>query len=119
MPVSPLSLRVLTSSSVDRLVGRYDSLAFRFEQHRRGVGPLHFESPGDGGVFVKSPKIKLNSETTNARADFSTDTVEWWVYDMSQAGGTVSSKPADPPWGLRGVPVDLDVNQVEFFQPTN
>jgi lactoylglutathione lyase len=119
MPISSFTLPVIKSSRVERLVDFYRLVGLKFEQHQHGVGPVHFTATIGDVVFEIPPGTKSISETTNVRFVFSTDTLDYLMREVNQAGGTILSEPVESPWDLRAVIADPDGNKVEFSQQNN
>lgn len=113
-----LSLLVLRSRDIKRLVAFYQQLGLSFTLHRHGSGPEHYACENEQVVFEIYPYNEGSQDTTATRIGFTVNNIETAMAALTAAGGTVVSKPKQSPWGQRAVIDDPDGHRVELLERT-
>lgn len=112
-------LLVLRTNQIERCLAFYRSLGITFVLEQHGTGPLHYAADVDGVVFELYPLTAAQVlDAPDVRLGFAVARLSSTLDELAKAGGVVTSKPKDGPWGLRAVVRDPDGRAVELYEWT-
>jgi lactoylglutathione lyase len=113
----PLTLLVLKTRQIEKLLVFYRSLGIEFveEQHRKG--PIHYAGKLGETVFELYPATGDDSVDAEVRLGFSVPNLIETMTDLRSIGTSVVGEPKATDWGTRAVVRDPDGRVVELYQP--
>jgi lactoylglutathione lyase len=111
-----LSLLVLKTKQMERLVAFYRTLGITFTEERHGKGPIHFAAKIGDLVFELYPASEESPIDSSARLGFALTNLDEVVASFHALGSPVISAPQSSEWGYRAVVRDPDGRVVELYQ---
>ena len=111
-----LTLLVLKTLEVDRLLAFYQTLGFRFVEEQHGKGPVHYSATIGAMVFEIYPAAAVESVDSATRLGFEMANLAETVESLRSAGTPIISEPKETRWGARAVVRDPDGRAVELYQ---
>ena len=111
-----LSLVVIRSRDMEKLVSFYGALDFTFIRHRHGTGPEHFSCMMGGAVFEIYPAIKPEDSTTATWLGFTVPSLSQAVDWLRGIQAVVLVEPMDSPFARRAVVKDFKAHEVELYE---
>ena len=112
-----LTLLVLKSAQLDKLLEFYKALGIELTQERHGKGPLHFSALLGDTLLELYPLPDTSTATVDStRLGFRIASVDEVVQSLAQCGSIVVSPPQQTPGVYRAVVKDPDGRAVELYQ---
>jgi lactoylglutathione lyase len=112
-----LTLFVLKTRQIEKLLVFYRSIGIEFveEQHRKG--PLHYSGKLGETVFELYPATEDDSVDANVRLGFGVPMLIETMAALRSIGTSVVSELKATDWGTRAVVRDPEGRAVELYQP--
>lgn len=110
-----MTLIVIRSSTVSRVVEFYRCLGIDFTEERHETGPLHFAACLGGLVFEVYPAKNPTDVDRRTRLGFSTSDLSGAMNRLRTLDAEVLQQPSHSTWGVRAVVRDPDGRTVELY----
>jgi len=110
-----LSLLVLKTNQVERLLAFYRAIGIQFEEERHGNGPLHYAATMGCTVLELYPAAAADTDAVGIRVGFRVPNVLSAVESLRAGGAVIVSTPTASEWGSRAVVRDPDGRAVELY----
>jgi lactoylglutathione lyase len=111
-----LSLLVLKTHDVERLVTFYGLLGLAFDAEQHGKGPIHFAAQLGELVLEIYPLDQRQAVDVTTRVGFAVSALAEQLAKLEAAGVAIVSPLRQSSWGLRAVVRDPDGRAVELSQ---
>jgi lactoylglutathione lyase len=112
-----LSLLVLKTHEVERLVTFYGLLGLTFDAEQHGKGPVHFAALLGELVLEIYPLDQRQTVDATTRVGFAVSAIADLLPKLEAAGVFIVSPLRQSSWGLRAVVRDPDGRAVELIDP--
>jgi lactoylglutathione lyase len=109
-----LSLVVIQSSNLDRVLEFYRAIGLNFVCEKHGNGPEHYSCDLDGVIFEIYPRNPDLPCAETCRIGFRVDSIADTISRLHQIGAAANCTPKSSPWGCRAVVKDPDGRSVEL-----
>jgi lactoylglutathione lyase len=117
MGEATLSLVVLKTRQVDKLLRFYNSIGIEMTEEQHGKGPIHFSGRVGDLVLELYPlrEVGIPVDATT-RLGFTVANVDKVVQALQALGTPIDTEPQVTKWGFRGVVRDPDGRAIELYQ---
>lgn len=111
-----ISLLVLKTHQLDRMVAFYSLLGIEFREEQHGSGPIHFASQLQSIVFEIYPLTEGSEADTTTRLGFAVTDLDRALESLIEHGFSETKNAMQTPWGYRALVRDPDGRTVELYQ---
>jgi lactoylglutathione lyase len=111
-----LTLLVLKTRQIEKLLVFYRTLGVEFVEEQHGKGQVHYSGKLDETVFEIYPATGDNSVDAAIRLGFGVPSLSEAVATLRSTGTPIVSEPKTTDWGIRAVVRDPDGRAVELYQ---
>jgi predicted enzyme related to lactoylglutathione lyase len=112
-----LSLLVLKTQQMERLLSFYSSLGIELTEEKHGNGPAHYAGRiGDAVIEVYPLSKKDLPPDVTMRLGFTVEKLERVMHSLKAIGTTIITEPQATKWGVRAEVQDPDGRAVELYQ---